>query len=103
MEVLPSIINGIKNYPDAVDKLSGLIIDIILTSLNETEHKIRYTALKSLYNICRALDDKILKMFKKIFESIIGKINDLDEETRNAAKFLDSALQTILNSALTNS
>lgn len=61
----------------------------------------RYTALKSLYYICQALDDKILKMFNKIFENIIGKITDLDEETRNAAKFLDSALQTTLNSALT--
>ena len=30
-------------------------------------------------------------------------MNDLDEETRNAARFLDSALQTALNSALLNS
>lgn len=30
-------------------------------------------------------------------------MTDLDEETRNAAKFLDSALQTALNSALSSS
>jgi len=42
-------------------------------------------------------------MFNKIFESIIGKMTDLDEETRNAAKFLDSALQTTLSSALSSS
>ena len=50
-----------------MDKFASLIIEIILESLNESEHKVRYTALKSLYYICQALDDKILKMFNRIF------------------------------------
>ena len=70
---------GIKVNPEAVDKLAEIIVDIILETLNEQEHKVRYIALKSLYFICQALDEKILKMFNKIFESIIGKITDLDE------------------------
>ena len=64
---MPFIVNGIKNYTEVVDKFASLIIEIILESLNESEHKVRYTALKSLYYICQALDDKILKMFNRIF------------------------------------
>jgi hypothetical protein len=42
-------------------------------------------------------------MFNQIFENIIGKINDLDEVVKQAANFLDKALQTILTSALSSS
>jgi Vacuolar 14 Fab1-binding region len=72
----------------------------ILDCLNDGEHKIRMTALKSLYYIAKTLDDKIIKMFNVIFEKLIGKINDLDEVVRNAANFFDKSLQTILTSAL---
>ena len=34
LEALPYIINGVKNYTEAVDKLASLVIDIILESLN---------------------------------------------------------------------
>jgi hypothetical protein len=79
LEALTAITFGIKANAEAVDKLAEPIVDIILETLNEQEHKVRYTALKSLYFICQALEEKILKMFNKIFESIIGKMTDLDE------------------------
>lgn len=46
---------GIKASSEAVDKLAEPIVDIILETLNEQDHKARYTALKSLYFICQAL------------------------------------------------
>lgn len=61
-----------------MDKFAPVIVQAILDCLNDSEHKIRYFSLKSLYYISKTLDDKIIRMFNQIFERIIGKINDLD-------------------------
>lgn len=58
--------------------------------------------MKSLFYISKGLDEKIVKYFNQIFEEIIGKINDLDEEVKEAAIFLDKSLQTILHSTLSS-
>lgn len=42
-------------------------------------------------------------MFNNIFKSIIGEMTDMNYEARNAAKLMDSALQTALNFALLSS
>ena len=52
---MPFIVNGIKNNSEAVEKLAGIVIDIILELLYDNDHKVRYTALKSLYYICQSL------------------------------------------------
>lgn len=97
---MPSLINGLKNCPEGVAKFALPIVNVTLDCLNDTEQKIRMTALKSLYYIAKTLDDKVIPMFNVIFEKLIGKINDLDEMVRNAANFFDKSLQTILTSAL---
>lgn len=55
LQALSAITFGIKASSEAVDKLAEPIVDIILETLNEQDHKARYTALKSLYFICQAL------------------------------------------------
>lgn len=100
LEIMPSLVNGLKNCPEGVGKFALPIVMATLDCLNDGEHKIRMTALKSLYYIAKTLDDKIIPMFNVIFERLIGKINDLDEVVRNAANFFDKSLQTILTSAL---
>lgn len=97
---MPSLIYGLKNCPEGIAKFAQPIVTATLDCLGDGEHKVRMTALKSLYYIAKALDDKIIKMFNQIFEKLIGKINDLDEVVRNAANFFDKSLQTILTSAL---
>lgn len=97
---MPSLVSGLKNCPQGINKFAQTIVVAILDCLNDGEHKIRMTALKSLYYIAKTLDDKIIRMFNIIFEKLIGKINDLDEVVRNAANFFDKSLQTILTSAL---
>ena len=74
---MPSLINGLKNCPEGIVKFAQPIVVTILDCLNDSEHKVRLAALKSLYYIAKTLDDKIIKMFNLIFEKIIGKINDL--------------------------
>jgi hypothetical protein len=100
LEIMPSLVNGLKNCPEGIAKFAQPIVAATLDCLNDGEHKIRMTALKSLYYIAKTLDDKIIKMFNLIFERLIAKINDLDEVVRNAANFFDKSLQTILTSAL---
>jgi hypothetical protein len=78
LEIMPSLINGLKNCPEGVTKFALPIVTSILDCLNDGEHKIRMTALKSLYYIAKTLDDKVIPMFNLIFEKLIGKINDLD-------------------------
>jgi hypothetical protein len=100
LEVMPSIIKGLNNFPEGISRFSLLIITAILDLLNDGEHKIRLTALKSLYYIAKILDDRIIRMFNLIFERLINKINDMDEVVKNAANFFDKSLQTILTSTL---
>jgi vacuole morphology and inheritance protein 14 len=97
---MPSLINGLKNFPEGLSKFAEVIVRGILDCLDDNENKIRMTALKSLYYIAKTLDDKIIRMFNIIFDKLITKINDLDEVVRNAANFFDKSLQTILTSAL---
>lgn len=97
---MPSIINGLNNFPEGISEFSLLIVNAILECLNDGEHKVRLTALKSLYYISKTLDERIICMFNVIFEKLIGKINDMDEVVKNAANFFDKALQTILTSSL---
>lgn len=97
---MPSLINGLKNCPEGINKFAQPIVAATLDCLGDGEHKIRMTALKSLYYIAKTLDDKIIKMFNMIFQKLIEKINDLDDVVRNAANFFDKSLQTILTSAL---
>ena len=89
-------------YTDCINKFTQTIIKILLSSLNDNQPKIRYMILKSLFYISKSLDDKIVKYFNQIFQEIIGKINDLQEEVKDAAIFLDKSLQTILHSALSS-
>lgn len=67
LEALPSIINGIQNFPEGVSKFAHVIVTAILDCLNESEHKVRWTSLKSLYYISKTLDDRIIEMFNMIF------------------------------------
>ena len=67
IESLPSIINGYKNYDDCITKFTETIIKILLATLNDSEHKIRYMVLKSLFYISKSLDEKIVKYFNQIF------------------------------------
>ena len=64
---MPSIVNGLSNFPEGVSRFSPLIVNAILDCLNDGEHKVRLTALKSLYYISKTLDDRIIRMFNIIF------------------------------------
>ncbi len=97
IEALPYIILGIQNHYDCIQKFSKTIVTACLKCLDDPENKIRFTTLKSLYYIAKALEDRILKMFNQIFENIISRIIDLDEEVKGAANFLDKSLHTIIN------
>jgi hypothetical protein len=75
---MPSIINGLITFQEGLSKFETVIVTSILDCLNDGEHKIRLTALKSLYYISKTLDDRMIMMFNTIFERLIGKINDMD-------------------------
>ena len=67
LETMPSLIYGLKNCPEGIVKFAQPIVTATLECLGDGEHKLRMTALKSLYYIAKALDDKIIKMFNQIF------------------------------------
>lgn len=76
LEVMPSIVNGLSHFAEGLARFSLAIVSSILDCLNDSEHKIRLTALKSLYYISKTLDDRIIRMFNLIFERLIGKVED---------------------------
>jgi hypothetical protein len=86
---MPHILHAVSNSPLSLNAYSFVICNIILESLSESENKVRWAALKSLYYVADYLKEKMMPLFNLIFEKIIGSVNDTDESVRNAANFLD--------------
>lgn len=48
----------------------------IVECFNDTEFRIRYNAIKSMYYIVKALQSLCMLVFNDIFEQLIGKMAD---------------------------
>lgn len=73
------------------------IISPILECFNDPDPKIRFQAIRTIYNITREVDGRlILKLFVPIFDELIGKTADLDVEVVKAAACLNDSLQSML-------
>jgi vacuole morphology and inheritance protein 14 len=102
IEVFVFIVNGFKNHNEEAARLIYRIVLPIVECFNDTEQRIRYNAIKNLYFICKALENVCMLVFNDIFEQLIGKIADFDEQVKNAAALLNNVLKTIITDSLPN-
>lgn len=74
----------------------------IVECFNDTEQRVRYNAIKNLYFMCLALEEHVMLVFNDIFEQLIVKIADFDEQVKEAAELLNNKLKSIITDSLPN-
>jgi len=103
IEVFVSIVNGFKNHSEEAARLVHRMVLPIVECFNDTEQRIRYNAIKSLYYMCKELQGICMLVFNDVFEQLIGKIADFDEQVKDAASLLNNTLKTIITDSLPSS
>lgn len=77
------------------------IISPILECFNDPDPKIRFQAIRTIYNITRQVEGRLtLKLFVHIFDELIGKMADLDMEVVKAAVCLNDSMQSMLTNMM---
>lgn len=62
-----AIANGFKNYDDEAARFIHRLVPPILDCFNDTEQKIRFNSIKSLFFICKAMENAVMLVFNDIF------------------------------------
>lgn len=102
LEALTWIAQGLKGSPDEAGRLIESVVRPVVECFSDSDQKIKYTAIKSLYYICKFLEEVIVKIFNVIFEAVLWRMSDPDEEIKNAAELLNGTLKTIISDALSD-
>jgi len=55
------------------------ITNSMLATLSDSDAKIRFHSLESLYFVCKSCGEIVLLNFNQIFENLVNKVADLDE------------------------
>ena len=72
------------------------LINPILTCLSDSDHRVRYYACESLYNVVKVARDNVLPMFTDIFSAISVVVADPDQNVKNGSELLDRLLKDIV-------
>lgn len=81
---MTAIAIGLRESIDLASKNIIILINPILECFNDSDPKVRYNAVKALYYVCKHLEEASLKAFSIIFNQLISKIGDTDEEVSKA-------------------
>ena len=76
------------------------LVGCILKFFNDPCDKVRFSAISSIYNIFKFLDDDCLIVFTRTFKELPCIITDPSAEVRQAAAHLNHTMKTLLNNAI---
>ncbi len=51
----------------------------LIIAMNDSDSKVRFASLESMYFLCKSIGEKCLINFNSIFEVLIVKVADIDE------------------------
>jgi vacuole morphology and inheritance protein 14 len=102
LEALTWIAQGLKGSPEEAGRFIEGVVRPVIECFSDSDQKIKYTAIKSLYYICKFLEEVIVRMFNVIFEAVLRRMSDPDDEIKNAAELLNGTLKTIISDALSD-
>ena len=74
------------------------LINPILTCLSDSDHRVRYYACESLYNVVKVARDNVLPMFTDIFSaiSVVVAVADPNQNVKNGSELLNRLLKDIV-------
>lgn len=81
---------------DELYPLVPMLIFPVLTCFRDSDSKIRYAAVESMYNISKICRVKVLNNFDAIFRPMTDLFGDNDANVKKAVEKLDSQLKTLV-------
>eukprot|EP01125_Pyxidicula_operculata_P004646 TRINITY_DN1747_c0_g1_i1.p1 TRINITY_DN1747_c0_g1~~TRINITY_DN1747_c0_g1_i1.p1 ORF type:complete len:1009 (+),score=224.85 TRINITY_DN1747_c0_g1_i1:1091-4117(+) len=90
---MAAIALGLK---EQVETYVTMIIPPVIVCFNDPDHKVRYFALESLYNITKVARGRSLTFFNEIFDSLCKMAADPDRSVRDGAEFFDRLIRDIV-------
>jgi vacuole morphology and inheritance protein 14 len=79
-----------------VEPYTGLMIDPILPCVTDTDARVRFYAIESLFNVTKVGREHVIPSFTDMFISIGSAVTDLDQQTRSGVESLDKLLKVPL-------
>lgn len=65
----------------------------ILACFSDTDHRVRYFACESLYNVVKVARSSVLPHFTSIFNSLSKLATDPEQSVKNASELLDRLMK----------
>eukprot|EP01128_Nolandella_sp_AFSM9_P005035 TRINITY_DN2379_c0_g1_i1.p1 TRINITY_DN2379_c0_g1~~TRINITY_DN2379_c0_g1_i1.p1 ORF type:complete len:858 (-),score=111.25 TRINITY_DN2379_c0_g1_i1:157-2730(-) len=80
----------------AVNAYLDDVVPPVVACFDDPDHKVRYYACESLYNISKVSRGHVLKYFNPIFDGLCKMAADPDKSVKDAADLLDRLLKDII-------
>jgi len=72
------------------------VLPPVISCFNDSDHKVRYYALESLFNITKVARGKSLVFFNEIFDSLCKMAADPDKAVKDGAELLDRLIRDVI-------
>lgn len=79
-----------------VSEYIHLLLPPVINCFSDPDHKVRYYALESLFNISKVARGHCLKFFNEIFDSLCKLVADPDKSVKDGAELLDRLMKDIV-------
>lgn len=73
------------------------IVPAVLSCFSDQEHRVRYYACESMYNIAKVAKGEILLYFNEIFDALSKLSSDTEPSVKNGAELLDRLIKDIVS------
>ncbi|KAG5513603.1 hypothetical protein PMAC_001035 [Pneumocystis sp. 'macacae'] len=78
------------------------IVPTVLSCFLDQEHRVRYYACESMYNIAKVAKGEILLYFNEIFDALSKLSSDTEPSVKNGAELLDRLIKDIVSEKATS-
>ncbi|KAG5439958.1 hypothetical protein PCANB_000240 [Pneumocystis canis] len=78
------------------------IVPPVLSCFSDQEHRVRYYACESMYNIAKVAKGQILLYFNEIFDALSKLSSDNEPSVKNGAELLDRLIKDIVSEKATS-
>ncbi|KAG4303985.1 hypothetical protein PORY_002638, partial [Pneumocystis oryctolagi] len=78
------------------------IVPPVLSCFSDQEHRVRYYACESMYNIAKVAKGEILLYFNEIFDALSKLSSDTEPSVKNGAELLDRLIKDIVSEKATS-
>jgi hypothetical protein len=98
LKAMIAISAAIHKHDEVVEDVCFDILEAVLVGVEDhTDPKARFAAIEALSMVCRNVEARLITHLNIIFESLISKICDSDDDVKGAAIHFNNQLKTHVN------